>query len=285
MIYPATYLRILKQGAKAKPGRERFDPSRWITLKPLAKRGFLVKNMYQTEQEPQPITAEELQNLLQRPETDDLIAEALSRTNTRGMKFAGRLLGQEHGFVAYGDLSESQRLVELSQLMEGQEGSVDIYDQLRLYFLRRNETPKPHIFDFHTHTHLWLRLSKELWKDPEAIEKDDREVNLFSRTDLKNEPSMLGLNPYLISALGTEENGIGKILLSSWRDPASLPRYDHLTVYSKSRLYLVSSLDPLDAYREAGFNAAHVRVDLSRKPILDVTDIKNASRMLTQDWF
>lgn len=241
--------------------------------------------MYTTEFEPQPVSAEELQNLLQRPETNDLIAEALSRTNTRGMKFAGRLLGQEHGFVAYGDLSESQRLVELSQLMEGQEGSVDIYDQLRLYFLMRNETPKPHILDFHTHTHLLSRVIKELWKDPEAKEKDDREVNLFSRTDLKNEPSILGLNPYIVSALGTAKYGIGKILLSSWRDSASPPEYDHLVVYDQSRLYLVSGLDPLDAYREAGFNVAQVGVDLSRKPILDVTDIKNASRMLTKDWF
>lgn len=234
----------------------------------------------------QPLTAVEVRNLLTRPETVGNITTALRRTNTQGHRLMGRLLGQELGFVAFGNLTRSDRSVHVGPLWEGAEGSIEMHDLAIGYLAENPDLPRTVVFDFHTHTHLYIPALRELIADSKAQEIDDREIDILSHSDLKSffyELIESPQYPFRIRALGTERDGKGRIILVAFNTQSSQLPFTYTAVYERSIEYLKTEKDPLDAYREAGLNVATIDVDLDRDTPMDIEEVTKASEILTRN--
>lgn len=224
------------------------------------------------------LTALELKDLLRR--SDNYIVEALRRTNSAGLKFMGELMGQEFGFIVFGDLTQQDRRLHFSPLYEGQENNINLAELSQPYLDDNPGLPHTGIFDFHSHTYLYLALLKKL-QDPEVLEADDRETSYFSPRDLRSYFHLTRENPYYIRALGTERNGIGQVHLISFNNYQAWAFFNYEEVYEKSKKYIRAYKDPLNAYRESGLNVATIPVDLTRQSVLHPVYIDRASKILT----
>lgn len=231
--------------------------------------------------ETQPLTADEVRLLLTRPDTVGSIRQSLHRTNREGHKFMGKLLGQEFGFAAFGDLSSYARRIHVSPLFEGQEGSLDLYEQSQQYLQNNQTLPTAEVFYFHTHTYLLLEFLKEIG-ERQALETDERELDYFTIRDFRAYFYQTRIQPFLIFSLGTERNNSSQVLLISFNSFEACRDFEYKGVHQRSLDCIKVGTDPLDIYREAGLNTATIRVNLTSQPVLDRDDIDKASLTLAQ---
>lgn len=223
------------------------------------------------------LTAQEVRDLL--TDSDKYISEALKRTNKAGHKFMGEPMGQEFGFVGFGDLTKPDREIHVSPLYQGQENNIELYELSQQYLEANPELPQTGIFDFHSHTYLYLALLKK-FQFPEVLESDDREVNHFSLRDLRSYYHLTRENPYYIRALGTEKDDRGQILLVSFSNHDSWANFNYDETYERSKQDIRAGNDSLAAYLAAGLNVATIPVDLTKQPILQPAHIERASKIL-----
>ncbi len=149
------------------------------------------------------------------------------------------------------------------------------------YRLRNPTLPSFKAFQFHTHTHLWPGVGREVLGSTDVLPGEEQ---IFSDRDMIN--SFYNYtrlrNPGFIDILGTEQNGDGQLTFITFGSELAHLSYDPVAVHQKSRSFYARGLDPLEAYRLAGINASRVMVDINSDSPFNVSDIEATSKILSQ---
>jgi hypothetical protein len=226
-------------------------------------------------------TEEDIRVLLTHAGFQNLVTQALSRTNTEGHRIFGRLLGQEFGFFALGKFASEEGL-HIGPLFQGKEGSIDLEMETINHLLRNPALPSFNAFHFHTHTHLWPQVNREVLGNTNILPGEEQ---IFSDRDLMS--SFYNYtrlrNPGFIDILGTEQNGEGQLTFITFGSEHAYISYDPIAVHQSSRRFYAQGLDPLEAYRLAGINASRVMVDINSRLPFNASDIEATSKILSEE--
>lgn len=236
-----------------------------------------------------PLDEERVEALLLRPDFGQMVASAIWQTDHPTARSESRKRHQEFGFAGVRLVGHKDQSFQLSPLFEGDERSISLSTQ-SADWITDIDAPPTVSFNMHTHptnlreTELFTSmLGRELGS---KVATQQVVVDYFSPRDLENHLVVAQREDLsLISGLGVinTDQKSGTLILISLNTADSLSGLDTKRVFDQAARYKqTKDKDYLDAYREAGFNAVALRVDLKGPQYFDQQAVTMASMQLTQ---